>query len=117
MINLIVVGGGEGFYKNLVPAVYRYDSNLHPDLGMQIHLLMDIVPRGELHPKTRAALDRHGIQYVQIPDEGEHFPRGRGDDFRRTDFLVSADLQFDARQIQDGAGIPVFGRGDADIMR
>lgn len=66
MIDLTVVGGGESFGKYVAPSVYRTDPEIHPELDMRVHTLIDIVPRSALYPTTRNILDVYGINYMQV---------------------------------------------------
>ncbi len=60
MINLIVVGGGEGFYKNLDPAIQS------PELKsvMRIATVIDILPLDQLHEETQKIIRNRGIRYA-----------------------------------------------------
>lgn len=59
MLNLIVAGGGEGFYKNLYPSVKMLKDDI------KIYGLIDIKPKEELHEKTQKIIGAEGIAYYQ----------------------------------------------------
>lgn len=61
MINLVVAGGGEGTYKTLLAVTKALD----PNLRMKIGVVIDIVPKDKLHPKTWGLIEREEATYIQ----------------------------------------------------
>lgn len=64
MIDLIVVGGGEGTYNN----IWAVTQSKDPLLDMRIAAVIDVLPKEKLHPKMQEIIELEKIRYLH-PDE------------------------------------------------
>jgi Oxidoreductase family, NAD-binding Rossmann fold len=61
VIELIVVGGGEGTHVKLASMIQAD----RPHLGMRIRTVVDVLEFNELHPRMQHLIKAQGIQYVR----------------------------------------------------